>query len=60
MKRSVFEVEGKLEVGPKEHYFVFLDGEHLGRLLVESFELPEERDYKDLGRVRITVERLDK
>ena len=53
-----FVVEGNLEMGPKEEFFVFLDGEHLGRLLVKHFDVSEELGYTDLGQVRITVERL--
>ena len=29
-----FVAEGTLEVGPQKDYFVFLDGEHLGSLLM--------------------------
>ena len=50
---------GKMAVGPSARYFVFLEGEYLGRRLVDHFGLPEERGYTDLGHVRITVERLD-
>jgi hypothetical protein len=53
-----FVAEGKLEVGPKEEYFVFLDGDHLGKLLVNHFRAPGELGYCNLGRVRITVEQL--
>ncbi len=58
MERRRFVAEGKLEIGPAEYYFTFLDGEHLGRLLLEHFGLPKERGYTDGGRVRITMERL--
>jgi hypothetical protein len=33
MERAKFVAKGKLEIGPKEEFFVFLDGEYLGRLL---------------------------
>jgi hypothetical protein len=59
MERGEFVAEGKMEVGPAEHYFTFLDGEYLGRLLINHFGLPEERGYTDLGRVRVTVELLE-
>jgi hypothetical protein len=59
MERSEFVAEGRMEVGPAEHYFTFLDGEYVGRLLLRHFGLPEERNYSDLGRVRVTVERLE-
>jgi hypothetical protein len=38
---------------------VFIDGEYLGKLLSEHFGILEERGYTDLGRVRVTVERLE-
>lgn len=59
MERGAFVAEGKMEVGPTERYFVFLDGDYLGKQLVDHFGLPEEKGYTDLGRVRVTVERLD-
>ncbi len=59
MERAKFVTEGKVEVGPTESYFTFLDGEYLGKLLLNHFGLPEERGYTDLGRMRITVERLE-
>ncbi len=59
MERSEFVTEGQMEIGPAEHYFTFLDGEHLGWLLLKHFGFPEERGYTDLGRVRISVERLE-
>jgi hypothetical protein len=59
MKRGDFVAEGKLEVGPKEEFFTFLGGDHLGTLLVRHFEGATELGYTDLGRVRITVERLE-
>jgi hypothetical protein len=57
--RNKFVAEGNMAVGPSARYFVFLEGEYLGRRLVDHFGLPEERGYTDLGHVRITVERLD-
>jgi len=59
MERGEFVAEGSMEVGPKEQFFVFLDGEHLGRLLLRHFGLPEQRGDTKLGRVRVTVERLE-
>jgi hypothetical protein len=59
MERAKFMAEGKVEIGPKEEFFTFLDGEHLGKLLVRHFGLPGEHGYCDLGRVRVTVERLE-
>ena len=48
-----------MQIGPSGQFFLFLDGEHLGHLLMKNFGLPEERSYTDLGRVRVTVERLE-
>lgn len=59
MESSAFVSEGKMEIGSKEQFFVFLDGQHLGQMLVEHFRLPGEPGYCDAGRVRVTVERLD-
>ena len=59
MEDNEFVAEGRLEIGPKETYFLFLDGEHLGQQLLNHFRLPEEREYTGLGRVRITVEPLE-
>ncbi len=60
MERSEnFVTEGQMQIGPMESFFVFLDGEYLGQRLVRHFGLPEERGYTELGRVRITVERLE-
>ena len=59
MERVEFVAEGELQVGPSEQFFVFLDGEHLGQRLSRHFRLPEERGYTDLGRVRVTVERME-
>ncbi|MDP8899687.1 MAG: hypothetical protein M3N33_00745 [Actinomycetota bacterium] len=57
--RHKFVAEGKMAVDPSARYFVFLEGEYLGRTLVDHFGLPEEHGYTDLGPVRITVERLE-
>ena len=59
MERGEFLADGSLEVGPSEKYFLFLDGEHLGQLLLRHFQMPEERGNTKLGRVRVTVERLE-
>ena len=59
-ERTRFLAEGTMEVGPKEDCFVFLDGEHLGRLLVRHFGIDTEPgSYDRVGRVRVTVERLE-
>lgn len=54
-----FSVEGEMEIGPSERFFVFVDGEWIGELLLDHFGLPQERGYTNVGRVRITVERLE-
>ncbi len=59
MEHNAFVAEGSMEIGPAEQYFTFLDGEHLGRLVLKHFGLPEEHGYTDLGRVRVSVERLE-
>lgn len=59
MERTEFVAEGQIQIGPTEKFFVLLDGEYLGERLVKHFRLPEEKDYTDLGHVRITVERLE-
>ncbi len=59
MERDEFVAEGRIEIGPSEKYFIFLDGEYLGQRSLDHFQLPEERGYTDLGRVRVTVERLE-
>lgn len=51
--------EGSVDLGPKENFFVFLDGEHLGTLLREHFGVAAETGFTSLGQLRITVERLD-
>jgi hypothetical protein len=59
MERGGFVAEGKMEIGPMEWYFVFLDGEFLGQRLLDHFGFLGERGSTDLGRVRVTVERLE-
>ena len=56
---KTFESEGQMQIGPSERFFVFLDGLYLGERLVEHFGLAEERGFTNLGRVRVTVERLE-
>jgi hypothetical protein len=59
MERGRFVAEGKMEIGPMAWYFVFLDGEFLGQLLLNHFGVLGERGSTDLGRVRVTVEWLE-
>ena len=55
MERGEFVVEGHMQLGPTEYYFVFLDGEYLGNLLCDHFGIPEEHGYTEVGRARVTV-----
>ncbi len=59
MERSDFVAEGNMQIGPKENFFTLLDGEYLGQLLLSQFGFSKEPDYTNVGRVRITVERLE-
>jgi hypothetical protein len=59
MERGECVREGQMQVGPRDKYCVFLDGDYLGNLLVEHFRLPKERDYTEVGRVRVTGEQLE-
>ena len=59
MERGKFVAEGKMEIGPMAWYFVFLDGEFLGQLLLNHFGVGGEHGSTDLGRVRVTVEWLE-
>ena len=43
----------------KKEFFIFLDGDYMGKLLLDHFDVPGEPGYCDLGRVRVTVERLE-
>jgi hypothetical protein len=54
-----FVSEGSMELGPKEDFFIFLDGDHLGRLLRKHCGVEAESGYTPLGWPRITVERVD-
>ena len=51
--------EGTVEIGPKAEFFVFVDGEYLGAMLGEHFGVGAETGYTSLGRLRVTVERLE-
>ena len=56
---QTFVREGIVEVGPKEQFFVFVDGEYLGAMLSDHFGVGTETGYTSLGRLRFTVERLE-
>jgi hypothetical protein len=58
--RRDFVVEGLLEVGPRDDYFTFLDGDFLGRIFSQHAGIePIEGEYTRLGRARISVEWLE-
>ncbi len=60
MRRRDFMAEGLIEVGPRADYFVFFDGEMLGKILAQHAGLkPEQGEYTRLGRARVTVEWLE-
>ncbi|MDQ3966630.1 MAG: hypothetical protein M3246_09350 [Actinomycetota bacterium] len=55
-----FSIEGVVELGPRADYFLFFDGDFLGRVLAQRAGVePKEGEYTRLGRTRITVEWLD-
>ncbi len=55
-----FSIEGVVELGPRADYFLFFDGDFLGRILSEHAGIePKEGEYTRLGRARITVEWLE-
>ena len=59
MKRRDFAEEGLLEIGPRADFFIFFDGDYLGRLLSQHAGVePKAGEYTRLGRARITVEWL--
>jgi hypothetical protein len=59
MEQGKFVVEGDMQIGPQKQFFIFLDGEHLGQLVLRHRRIAEERGDTKVGRVRVTVEWLD-
>jgi len=58
--RRDFKDEGVLEIGPRADFFIFFDGEYLGRILSDRAGIePKAGEYTRLGRARITVEWLE-
>lgn len=59
-QRRDFSVEGIVEVGPQADFFMFLDGEQIGKLLSQRSGV-ETNPYEctRLGRVQITAEWLE-
>jgi hypothetical protein len=59
-QRRDFCVAGVVEVGPRADYFVFVDGEQLGKVFSQRLGTrPESGKYTRLGRAQITVEWLE-
>ena len=50
--------EGIVDLGPKEDYFTFVDGEYLGKLLRTHLGVNAEPGYTSLGRLSVTVGRV--
>jgi len=48
-----------VELGPKEDYLTFVDGKYLGKLLRTHLGVNAEPGYTSLGRLRVTVERVE-
>jgi hypothetical protein len=59
MERGKFVAEGHMKIGPYQEFFIFLDDAFLADLVLRHYRLPEERGYTDVGRVRVTIERLE-
>ncbi len=58
--RRDFVGEGVLEIGPRADFFIFFDGDYLGRILSDRAGVESKADeYTRLGRARITVEWLE-
>jgi hypothetical protein len=58
--RRDFSTEGVVEIGPRADYFLFLDGEQMGRVFSHQAGVqPVPGEYTRLGRARITVEWLE-
>lgn len=58
--RRDFVKEGTVEVGPRADYFIFLDGDFLGKAFTHHAGIEQKAgEYTRLGRARITVEWLE-
>jgi hypothetical protein len=59
-QRRDFSIEGAVQIGPRADYFLFLDGEQVGKVFSHYAGVkPIHGEYTRLGRARITVEWLD-
>ena len=60
-ERRDFVAEGLLEIGPRADFFLFLDGDFLGRMRTQyaGVEPKPKGEYTRLGRARVTVEWLE-
>ncbi len=55
-----FSTEGLIEVGSRADFFVFMNGEQLGKLLSQHSGIePIVGEYTKLGRAGITIEWLE-
>jgi hypothetical protein len=51
--------KGRCTWGRRSYPFIFIDGEGLAGLLLQQFSTEFDGDYHYLGRVRVSVERLE-
>ncbi len=59
-QRRDFSVEGEVQIGPRADYFLFLDGEQIGKVFSHHAGVgPKQGEYTRLGRARIIVEWLE-
>lgn len=58
MKRDRFVVEGKVEIDPA-NMTVLVEGEGLAVLLMEHLRVEQTGRFYELGRLLITVERIE-
>lgn len=55
-----FVTEGLVQIGPRADFFVFMDGEQLGKVFAQHSGVePKQGEYTPLGRARVTVEWLE-
>jgi hypothetical protein len=58
--KARFSVEGEVQIGPRADYFLFLDGEEIGKVFSHHAGIgPKQGEYTRLGRARIIVEWLE-
>ena len=59
MESGKFVAEGTVRVGPEELPLIFVDGEGLAGLLLGRYPMDFDGNYYELGRMRVTFERLE-